>query len=274
MPGRNIDYNTLTPRERDTYQRVARGITEARWSGRSPDDALREMGTTLETALRYAPEAFERASDGHWRVRGSDSLVRHLHWPTARGVETLVTQDSRVASEIARYDNAVNAFLEGNPGPLRAFRRRRLVTHDGRRLEFLTDEDELMRQARRGELSFESIYATTRLGGRALASIPCCSAKYASPLDGSDWDRTQDASVERRRPPALERGRRSVVCYRCLTGRADGGGPPFGQASDITQTTDANDHRLLSDLDFGRDIRLQGFLADDERELRRRLRGR
>jgi len=161
QPRRNLDFRTLRPRQRETYQRVARGITESRWTGKNPRLALREMGTSLETGLAFAPEAFEQLPDGTYRVRGTDDLVRILRMPTASGVTDFETRSSLVASEVARYDNAIEAWLGGNPYPLREFRNRRLVLDDGRRVDFLTDEDVLLKLARRGELSFESIYATT-----------------------------------------------------------------------------------------------------------------
>ena len=74
--------------------------------------------------------------------------------------------------------------------------------------------------------------------------------------------------------PPLSRRKGDVICYRCLLERETEEDHPHGhQFEDVKQTTDANYHRLLSDLDFGSEARLQQFLDADERELMRRLRG-
>jgi len=74
--------------------------------------------------------------------------------------------------------------------------------------------------------------------------------------------------------PALSRRKGEVTCYRCLLKRETEEDHTHGhQFEDVKQTTDANYHRLLSDLDFGAEARLQQFLDAEEQELMRRLRG-
>jgi hypothetical protein len=69
-------------------------------------------------------------------------------------------RDSRQASQVAEYWNAVHRYLEtGDDSALRKFRRKRITDAKGTRVPLLTDLDELDRLGSAGVLSFESLYA-------------------------------------------------------------------------------------------------------------------
>jgi hypothetical protein len=128
-------------------------------NAKSLTQAARESGTTVPTVLRYARSAIVRQR-GRYGVRPSDRLRRELVFYTPTGRTTLVTHSSRQATEIAKYHNAVKAFVShGDFGALQEFRNKSIVVH-GKRQEFLTDTRVLNRLARAGELSVLEIYSS------------------------------------------------------------------------------------------------------------------
>jgi hypothetical protein len=72
----------------------------------------------------------------------------------------LAIRDSRMATLIAEYLNAVLGFLQtGDGSGLVPFRGQYVIDASGRKVPFLTDLDELERLGSAGVLSFESLYA-------------------------------------------------------------------------------------------------------------------
>jgi hypothetical protein len=93
------------------------------------------------------------------KSRRSDK-VRVLIIPTRRGLREISIRDSRQASLVSRYSNAIKRYLEsGDTSALREFEGKEIETIQGRRVPLLTDRAELDRLAAAGELSYETIYA-------------------------------------------------------------------------------------------------------------------
>jgi hypothetical protein len=121
--------------------------------------AARRVGIAPDTVLRYAGSAFERGPRGRWVARPTDRLVRRMGFLDERGRFPVEPANSKEASKLSRYWDAVEAFVfRGNGGPLRRFGRMRLRTRQKASLPFLTDLDALERLGRAGELSFEDLY--------------------------------------------------------------------------------------------------------------------
>lgn len=122
--------------------------------------AALERGISPKTVLRYAGSSLRKTSRGKYKVRASDTILRPLVIPTSDGLAEIATRDSRSASTVAEYANAVQAFLQtGDDSILQQFRGQRIIDAEGNQVPLLTDLDELERLGAAGVLSFESLYA-------------------------------------------------------------------------------------------------------------------
>jgi hypothetical protein len=93
-------------------------------------------------------------------AKASDRLLRVLVVPTREGLREIAVRDSRQATQIAKYENAIQRYLQtGDDLALRKFRRKYIIDANRKRIPFLTDLRELDRLGSAGVLSFESLYA-------------------------------------------------------------------------------------------------------------------
>lgn len=153
-------FSRLPEPSQDIRNRVSRAIAEMRGHGHSLHEAAREHGVSPDTMVRLSGTALRKLSNGRYVARASDSLFRTIVLPTRRGLREAVLSDSRSASIVGKYWNAVHAYLAtGDDSALHDFRPRYVADADSNRVELLTNLDELDRLASAGVLSFESIYA-------------------------------------------------------------------------------------------------------------------
>jgi hypothetical protein len=143
-----------------TQLRLGRVVTTMRTEDVSLSHAAREEHTSLATVLRHAKSALRKTSRGTYKARASDRLLRILVIPTPNGLAEIATRDSRSATIVAEYWNAVQLFLEtGDDSQLRRFRGQHIIDAEGNNVPLLTDLHELERLGAAGVLSFESLYA-------------------------------------------------------------------------------------------------------------------
>jgi hypothetical protein len=136
----------LRPAEREARQ------------GMSLRRASFEAATTPPTVRRYAAPALRREGR-RWRPTKSDRLFRRMRWIVETDIITIDLTDSRTASRIGSYWNAVRTYIEtGSTQQLRKFRGKTIRVQK-RAYFFVTDTRVLDQLARRGELSFETIYS-------------------------------------------------------------------------------------------------------------------
>lgn len=122
--------------------------------------ASREQSISASTVLRHAKAALRKTSRGTYAARGRDTLLRVLVLPTPGGLAEIATLDSRAATLVAEYWNAVNLFLEtGDDADLARFRGASIIDAQGNTVPLLTDLAELERLGSAGVLSFQSLYA-------------------------------------------------------------------------------------------------------------------
>ncbi len=152
-------YRRLRPSEREAYDRVAAAATLMRSEKLPLTHAARRVGTTPAAIKKFANDALIRETRGRYSVADRDRLLRRLHFITSDGIIEVSVDDSRAASLIASYDNAVKKWLAGDGRALERFVGKS-IRAGGKRYEFLTDPDLLIELGRRGEVSFESIYAS------------------------------------------------------------------------------------------------------------------
>jgi hypothetical protein len=151
------DLSALRPSEQEARARALDALSRVR-QGMSLRRASFEAATTPHTVRRYSGSALRREGR-RWRATKSDRLFRRMRWIVETDVITIDLTDSRTASRIASYWDAVKTYVEtGNTQALRKFRGKTIRVQK-RAYFFVTDTRVLDQLARRGELSFETIYS-------------------------------------------------------------------------------------------------------------------
>lgn len=131
-----------------------------RTDGISLTQASREYGIDPRTVALLGFRALRKGANGRFKAKASDHLLRILVIPTPDGLQEVATRDSRQASQIAEYSNAVHKYLEtGDDSSLKKFRGFRITDAKGSQVPLITNLDELDRLGSAGVLSFESLYA-------------------------------------------------------------------------------------------------------------------
>jgi hypothetical protein len=156
---RRVNLGVLRPSQAETYRRVLDALKVKREHPKySLRRAAREAATSVSTIRRYASNVLTKSA-GRYTVKTSDRLRRDLAFYDSRGQFTLTTHSSRQASTIAKYHNAVRAYLiYGDDSALSEFEGQSITVH-GKPYPFLTDRRSLNRLARAGELHFLDIYS-------------------------------------------------------------------------------------------------------------------
>ena len=96
---------------------------------------------------------------GHYTTKRSDRLLRVMMLPTPDGPREIAVRNSRAASLLGEYWNAVQAYLEtGDKSKLEKFKGKFVTDASGTKVSLLTDTNELDRLGSAGVLSFESLY--------------------------------------------------------------------------------------------------------------------
>ena len=123
-------------------------------------NAARDFGLDPRTVIRWGSSALSKSSNGRYFAAKSDRLLRVLLLPTSYGTREVATRDSRQASQVAEYWDAVQRYLQkGDDSALQQFRGVRIKAADGESIPLLTETEELDRLGNAGVLSFESLYA-------------------------------------------------------------------------------------------------------------------
>lgn len=134
-------------------------VSKMRADGLSLNKAAREIGISPSTVLRWGKTALRKNKSGRYVARKSDRLLRVLLVPTSEGAREIALTDSRQATILAEYWEAVQKYLEtGDASGLQKFRGQVLTDASGAKIPLLTDLNELNRLGSAGVLSFESIY--------------------------------------------------------------------------------------------------------------------
>ena len=161
--------NALSPKSRQKRSDALNVVGIMRRNGMNLAQAVREHNRSypdsrisVSAMKKYAKPALVK-SGGRIKATSYDRLLRVMRVPSPLGAELREVKDSRTASQVARYENAVKTYLyTGDDSQLRRFRGKYFRSN---RLQyrFITDTDILDRLAEFGVLEFESIY--TQLEG-------------------------------------------------------------------------------------------------------------
>ena len=154
------EYRARSERFQDTWTRVTHVVTKMRADNVSLSEASREYGLNSRTVIRLGGSALRKRRNGQYVAKAADSRLRVLVILTDRGLGEIAIQDSREASQLAKYWDAVHKYLEtGDSSAIRKIRRKYIKDANGRRVLLLKDLDELSRLGSAGVFSFESLYA-------------------------------------------------------------------------------------------------------------------
>jgi hypothetical protein len=152
-PPSRVPLAYLTPKERLARRRALEVVSEARRGKGSLSRLARARGMSPKT-VRRASGAF-RKRGGRWVPIRSDRVERWLNsYENGTRVEVLV-QDSRTASLLSLYSNAVGHYLEtGDPSGLAKFEGKTYKDALGKVHSFETDPDAIRAAIERSESDF------------------------------------------------------------------------------------------------------------------------
>jgi hypothetical protein len=153
------EFFAMSAKSQDRWTRVTHVISKMRADGVSLRQASQEFGLDPRTVARLGRSALRKGSDGRYKAKASDRLLRVLVIPTRKGQREIAVRDSREATLISDHANAVKKYLEtGDDSALRKLRRKSVIDANGKRVRLLTNLSELDRLGSAGVLSFESLY--------------------------------------------------------------------------------------------------------------------
>jgi hypothetical protein len=152
------EFFAMSERDQDLWNNVGQTVTEVRTGG-SLRQASRKFGLDPRKVQELARPALRKLRNGRWAARTRDHLLRVLPIPTPTRLREVGFNDSRQATVVGRYWNAVDRYISsGDASALRAFRGKYIIDANGKRVRLLTDLQELDRLGSAGVLSFESLY--------------------------------------------------------------------------------------------------------------------
>jgi len=157
-PLSKLNWDFLFPKQKRIRVKSSKVLRLMRREGYSLTKASREVGISPNTVKRHTG-ALKR--DAHrWRAKKYDSLTRVMNINENGRSHWVEIKDSRHASLIGRYQNAVKKFLESDDESiLKPFRDRKVKDINGNWHTLETDPDNLYDiHERRADEEFYTIY--------------------------------------------------------------------------------------------------------------------
>ena len=155
-------YSARPSRFQNLWDRVVEVISKLRAQKTSLQQTSREVGVDPRTVVRLGGSALRKDSSGRYQAKKSDKLLRMLMVPTREGPREIAMRDSRQASLLGEYWNAVHRYLAtGDASRIKKFEGKQITDADGKHVALLTTLAELDRLGSAGVMTFESLYART-----------------------------------------------------------------------------------------------------------------
>jgi hypothetical protein len=153
------EFLTMPKSSQELWDTIGQVTTEVRL-GATLTQASRKFGVDRRLVSRLGKPAFRKLSNGRWAAKKSDRLLRVLPLPSREGLIDIGVGDSRQATLVGRYWNAVDLYRDtGVSASLYTFDGTYIIDADGKRFPLMTDTREIDRLGSAGNLSFESLYA-------------------------------------------------------------------------------------------------------------------
>ena len=116
------------------------------------EDLAPKFGTTPRSVRKYVGSALRKTERG-WSPVPEDTLTKPMNLITPGEVlEGVPIRGAADRSLVAKHHAAVERFLAGDPSHLRGLGRVTVTDANGRRHRLVTDENELLRMNRAGQL--------------------------------------------------------------------------------------------------------------------------
>lgn len=150
-------------REAQARERALAAVARMRRKKLSLSAAAQAEHTNPRTVQRYVGTALRQEEPGrHYRATTYDRIPRTLHVVTPEGTLPVTVRDSRTASRIGEYMNAVRTYVnKGESSGLERFRGKSFRA-DGVSYPFVTDPNKLEELADAGVLAVEQLYRATQ----------------------------------------------------------------------------------------------------------------
>ena len=158
---RRSSFRNATPRterEAEARERALATLALMRREKLSLTAAAKAERTRPRTVKRYIRSALRQKSAGErYRPTTHDRIPRTLQIVTRRGTLPVTVRNSRTASLIGQYMNAVRMYVNGDSSALARFRGKSFQA-GGKTYRFVTDPSKLDRLADAGDLAIEGLY--------------------------------------------------------------------------------------------------------------------
>jgi len=152
------DYNAMSETDQHLWDDIGQ-ITTAVREGVSLNQAAHKFAQDPRIVQRLAKPALRKLRNGRWAARRTDRLLRVLPLLAPEGIVEVALSESRQATVLGRYWNAVELYRDtGDGSRLQEFDGQYIIDAAGDRYPLLTDQRTLDRLASAGVLSFETFY--------------------------------------------------------------------------------------------------------------------
>ena len=133
---------TLNPNEKLTRDKSLKVLSDVRRNKKSLTQAAKEKGISLKTVI-HNTGAFKKQGN-RWIAKAYNRIPRVLKINENGKTISIEVKDSRTASLIGRYHNAVKRFLEtGDDSELHKFKGKMVKDSQGRKHSLETESDAL-----------------------------------------------------------------------------------------------------------------------------------
>ncbi len=152
--------NTIprTVREAQARERALATLALMRREGLALKVAAKAEHTSPRTVRRYVGSALRQRGLGErYRPTTHDRIPRALQIVTPRRTVPVTVRDSRTASRIGEYMNAVRMYVNGDSSALDRFKGKTFQA-GGKTYPFITNPSQLDRLADAGDLAIEGLY--------------------------------------------------------------------------------------------------------------------
>lgn len=159
QPRSLAEFLAMPTHSQEVWDVIGQVTTEVRL-GSTLTQASRKFHIDPRMVRQRARPALRKLRNGRWAVKKSDRLLRVLPLPSREGLIDIGVGDSRQATVIGKYWNAVDLYRNtGDDSGLHAFHGEHIIDADGKRVPLMTDTHELDRLGSAGNLSFETLYS-------------------------------------------------------------------------------------------------------------------
>lgn len=153
----------LPQRSQDMVLAMPEAVSLMRSNGIPARRAAGAAGISRSTLIRRGGSALKKLANGRYATKPNDHLFRPVIVVSENGPVEVATRNFREASIAGKHSSAVERYIyTGDDSALRRLPRNYIIDAQGKRIELLTDLDELDRLGSEGELSFESLYKRSR----------------------------------------------------------------------------------------------------------------